>query len=61
MIIDVLMRFELEPADNDYQTPPNEQLQDLRTYLEVKMHDASLQSNSTRLKINSFIMSAVTK
>ena len=61
MIIDVLMSIELEPADNDYQTPPNEQLQDLRTYLEVKMHDASLQSNSTRLKINSFIMSAVTK
>ena len=59
MTVDVLIRFELKPADKDYKTPPNEQLQDLRTYLRLKEQDDTLQCNSTKLKIGSFITQVV--
>ena len=59
MTVDVLVRFELKPADKSYKTPPNEMLQDLRAYLRHKEQDTSLQSNSTKLKIGSFITQVV--
>lgn len=55
MTVDVLIRFELEPANKTGKTPPNEMLQDLRTHLRIDQQDRTLQCNSTKLKIESFI------
>ena len=61
MIVDVRIRFELTPTDNGYQTSSHEQREDLRDYLRGKARDVTLQSNSTRLKIQSFATHVVMK
>lgn len=59
MIVDVLIRFELDPADSKYPPSNNEMLSDLQTYLRLKEADGSLQCNGTKLAIRSFITKVV--
>lgn len=58
MTVDVLVRFELEPAYG-YAVSANEMFRDLQTYLRLKEHDHTLQCNATKLKINSFITKVI--
>lgn len=56
LFVEVGLRCELTPAEGVEGLQNNEMFSDLNMYLKLKEQDHSLQCNSTKIKITSFLL-----